>query len=184
MSIINEAIIFATEAHLNQTRRVSKKPYILHLCEAGAIAARLTNDDEVIAAAFLHDILEDTYIQENELIEKFGTRITNLVKSNTDEKNKSWIERKQRRIDTLKHANKDEEIICLSDKLANLRSLYQETVDEKDKVWDYFNEKDKTLQGWFFKSISDNIKYLRNTHEYREFCYYIDIIWNKDNMGD
>ncbi|MCR4661017.1 MAG: HD domain-containing protein [Clostridia bacterium] len=181
MSIINEAIQFVTEAHKDQVRKVNKKPYCLHLFEAGVIAARLTNDEEVIAATILHDVLEDTDIREEVLVNLFGERVTNLVKSNTDEKGKSWIERKQKRIDTLKSASKEEEIVCLADKLSNIRSLYQNCINEKDKVWEYFNEKDKTLQSWYFKGIADNIKYLRNTHEYKEYCYYVDIIWNNSS---
>ena len=66
-NIINKAIQFATEAHKGAIRKGSKLPYILHPLEAGVIVSSMTNDENVIAAAILHDVLEDTDVTYEEL---------------------------------------------------------------------------------------------------------------------
>ena len=59
-SLLSEAIAFAAEAHKGQVRKGTKTPYIIHPMEAAAIAATMTDNHSVIAAAILHDVLEDT----------------------------------------------------------------------------------------------------------------------------
>ena len=98
--ILDEAIIFATDAHKNVPRKGSITPYILHPIEVAAIVATITNDIEVIAAAVLHDTVEDNKSISLEEIEKrFGTRIKNLVAAESEEKEEdeigSWKKRKQ-----------------------------------------------------------------------------------------
>ena len=57
--MIDKAITFATKAHEGQFRKGTKLPYIVHPLEVGVIVSRMTQDKEVIAAAILHDTLED-----------------------------------------------------------------------------------------------------------------------------
>ena len=70
-NIINKAILFATEAHKGTVRKGSKLPYILHPLEAGVIVSSMTNDENVIAAAILHDVLEDTDVTYEELKKEY-----------------------------------------------------------------------------------------------------------------
>ena len=60
MNKIEEAIHYATDAHAGVNRDSTRIPYILHPLEAAAIASGLTDDPDVIAAAVLHDVVEDT----------------------------------------------------------------------------------------------------------------------------
>lgn len=57
MTLLDQAIIFAVQAHAGAQRRDGHTPYILHCTEAAAIAATLTQDQEVLAAAVLHDVM-------------------------------------------------------------------------------------------------------------------------------
>ncbi|MGN1093879.1 MAG: HD domain-containing protein [Candidatus Neoclostridium sp.] len=74
MDIVDKAIVFAVNAHSGAVRKGTKLPYIVHPIEACAIAASITDDKEIIAAAVLHDIIEDTDITEEELAGQFGAR--------------------------------------------------------------------------------------------------------------
>lgn len=67
--ILDRAILFATEAHRGAFRKGTRIPYILHPLEAAAIAATITVDHEVLAAAVLHDVIEDTAVTEEELLD-------------------------------------------------------------------------------------------------------------------
>ena len=112
-NIIDRAIIFATNAHSGTMRKGTTIPYIVHPMEAGAIAAGLTDDYEVIAAAILHDTLEDTNTTFSSLKEAFGERVADLVAFESEDKqperpaNATWRERKQATIDCSKRLSDD-----------------------------------------------------------------------------
>ena len=57
--MIDRAIAFATQAHEGQVRKGTSRPFILHPLEVGKIVASMTEDQEVISAAILHDTIED-----------------------------------------------------------------------------------------------------------------------------
>jgi len=80
--LINIAFAFSLEAHRNQTR-LSGEPFIIHPLAVAHIVADLKMDENTIVASLLHDVLEDSEVTEEELKEKFGEEITNLVKGVT-----------------------------------------------------------------------------------------------------
>lgn len=86
MELVSEAIIFATKAHDGMRRKKSEQPYILHPVEAAAIAGSITTNQEIIAAAALHDVVEDAGIAIEEIRESFGERVAELVLSETENK--------------------------------------------------------------------------------------------------
>ena len=86
MTILDKAIVFATEAHSGIFRKGGKTPYIVHPMEVAAIAARMTDDIEVITAAVLHDVIEDTTTTAEQLEKMFGKRVAELVLSDSDDK--------------------------------------------------------------------------------------------------
>lgn len=84
MTLLDEAIRFAVQAHSGQPRKGTNMPYILHPLEAAAIVATMTDDLEIIAAAVLHDTLEDAHISVDEITEKFGQCVADIVNSETE----------------------------------------------------------------------------------------------------
>ena len=86
MELVSEAIAFAVKAHDGMRRKKSDTPYILHPMEAAVIVGTMTNDQNLIAAAALHDVVEDADITIQEIEEKFGKRIKELVSSETEDK--------------------------------------------------------------------------------------------------
>ncbi|MBO5221836.1 MAG: bifunctional (p)ppGpp synthetase/guanosine-3',5'-bis(diphosphate) 3'-pyrophosphohydrolase [Clostridia bacterium] len=72
--ILNKAIVFATNVHSGQFRKSTDIPYILHPLEEAAIVGTMTTDDEILAAAVLHDVVEDTDTTVERVRELFGDR--------------------------------------------------------------------------------------------------------------
>ena len=125
LTLLDAAIIFATKAHSGMTRKGTNVPYIVHPIEAAAIVSTMTDDEEVIAAAVLHDVLEDTEATEDDLLARFGRRITELVIGESENKRRNfpaaltWKIRKQETITFLEtEADTDAKMLALADKLA------------------------------------------------------------------
>ena len=132
--IITKAVIFAAEKHHGTIRKGSEEnplPYIVHPMEAATIAATMTNAPNVIASAFLHDLVEDTDVSIETIKAEFNDIIAELVAGETENKRageppgETWGIRKQETLDFLKHADENSKIITLSDKLSNIRALKQ-----------------------------------------------------------
>ena len=172
--MIHRAIHFATACHQNQTRKETSIPYILHCLEAGTIAASLTNEDgrvdtDVVASAILHDTIEDTFVTYDTLKEAFNENIADLVRLQSEDKSKSWTERKQDTMDFLQaNESKAVEIAILSDKLSNMRSIHKEYQVKKDQLWEKFNA-GKESQHWYYSTIADSLYQVRDTEEYKEY---------------
>lgn len=176
--MIHKAINFATAAHSNQTRKGTEIPYILHCLEAGTIAANLSLkngniDEEVVAAAILHDTIEDAFVSYETLQEIFNERVAYLVQCQSEDKSKEWHDRKQATIEFLK-ANKsiDIEIAVLADKLSNIRSIYRDYQLLQEKLWEKFNA-DKKWQHWYYRSIADALSQIRDTDEFKEYALLV-----------
>ena len=90
LTLLDSAIIFATKAHSGMMRKGTNVPYIVHPIEAAAIVSTMTDDEEVIAAAVLHDVLEDTEATEQDLLAHFGRRITELVMGESENKRRNF----------------------------------------------------------------------------------------------
>ena len=86
MELVSEAIAFAVKAHDGMRRKKSSAPYILHPMEATVIVGAMTDDQNIIAAAALHDVVEDTGITIEEIEKRFGKRVRELVESETEDK--------------------------------------------------------------------------------------------------
>ena len=109
MELVSEAIAFAVKAHDGMRRKKSEAPYILHPMEAAVIVGTMTDDQNLIAAAALHDVVEDANITIREIEEKFGNRVRELVESETEDKRadlppeSTWRIRKEESLAVLKN---------------------------------------------------------------------------------
>ena len=93
--MIDRAIEFATKAHEGQYRKGTKRPYIVHPVEVGDIVATMTQDEEVVSAAILHDTIEDCEGVTREMLARnFSERVAFLVAQESEDKSKTWHERK------------------------------------------------------------------------------------------
>lgn len=176
--MINEAITFATQVHGKQTRKGTNIPYIFHCLEAGMIAMSLTEKDgeidrDVVCAAILHDTMEDAYVSFETLREVFNENIANLVNSQSEDKSKSWLERKKAMINYLiANDSKSVEIAVLADKLSNMRAIYKDYQIQQEALWDRFNA-GKESQQWYYQSIADCLQQVQETEEYKKYVQLI-----------
>ena len=189
-SILDKAIIFAVQAHSGMVRKGTKSPYILHPLEAAAIVASMTDDEEVIAAAVLHDVLEDTPTTVYQLIEEFGQRVTSLVDAVSENKREditateTWKLRKQETIVELKNEKfLAVKMIALGDKLSNVRAMYRDYQAIGDELWDRFNQKDKSEHGWYYRSIADATKELSNYPAWKEYAQLVSLVFPNDHFA-
>lgn len=82
--IIERARLFATFAHCGQVRKYTGDPYVVHPIAVAAAVTCLTDSLEVVAAAYLHDTIEDTEVTYQHIADFFGTRVAGLVLELTD----------------------------------------------------------------------------------------------------
>ena len=189
MTLLTQAVIFAANAHDGATRKGSRTPYIVHPMEAAAIAAALTRDEEVIAAAALHDVAEDCGVSEEELAQRFGARVAQLVlcESQTQfpDPRTSWQQRKRETIDKLARGGRESKILALADKLSNMRAICRDYRREGDNVFSRFNQSDRRLHAWYYRSCAALIEpELGETDEWRELVRLIDEVFGKAQAGD
>lgn len=177
--MIEKAIKFAMDAHRGQVRKGVPIPYILHPMEVAAIVAGMTADEEVISAAFLHDTIEDCKdVTQKKLEELFGRRIVELVVAESEDKSKTWIERKSHTIDRIKNEKRIEvKMIALADKLANLRSMARDYDTMGEAIFTCFNQKDPAMIAWYYRSMKDSLKELKHTLAYREYGHLVDEVF-------
>lgn len=186
MELVSQAVAFAVQMHDGMRRKASDLPYILHPMEAAVIVASLSSKPEVIAAAVLHDVVEDTPATLAELEERFGARVAALVGAETEDKRigtppaQSWRIRKEESIDFLRRTTDiDAKIIYLGDKLANMRAIYTQWQREGDAMFQIFNQTDPAQQGWYYRTIADNLRELETTPAWREYNKLIQIVFEK-----
>jgi (p)ppGpp synthase/HD superfamily hydrolase len=147
---------FAIRAHEGQTRKSSGVPYITHPIRVAESLEQAGFSDELVSAGYLHDVVEDTPYGLEEIKDIFGGRVAHLVAANTEDKSKTWQERKRHTIDGIKHAGKEVKYLIVADKLDNLLDLEEELRKKGDAVWENFTVGFEQ-QGWYNKSIAENM---------------------------
>ena len=126
-TLILDAAHFAAEAHADQRRKgAAGRPYINHPLAVARIVAEVTEDAEVIAAALLHDVLEDTDVTAADLQARFGARVAGLVDELTDPPERKALEREARKAAQaahMTHASPEAQLVKIADQTANLEDL-------------------------------------------------------------
>lgn len=184
MDIFEKSIAFALKAHEGQLRKSENIPFILHPCEAAAIAATLTADRETLAAVMLHDTVEDTAVTIEDIRREFGDRVAELVGGETEKpyaempREKSWRLRKEESLERLKTTGDNAvKIMWLSDKLANMRAFCRQYLKNGDRIWQNFNQKDKAQQAWYYRAIAELLSEFSDTAAYREYAELVNIVF-------
>ena len=124
--LIAHALRFAAERHSGQRRKgQAKEPYVNHLAEVAELVANATEgkDANLVAAALLHDTIEDTETSSDELVAVFNSDIAQLVADVTDDKSLPKQDRKNLQVVNSRAQNMRVKLLKLADKTSNLRSL-------------------------------------------------------------
>ena len=185
--LLDRAIVFAVGAHAGTERRGKGFPYIVHPLEAVTIVATMTNDQELLAAAALHDTVEDTDVTVEQIRAEFGNRIASLVEAETDIKmtdrpaEETWHERKQAAITRLGQASHDAKMVALGDKLSNMRAIARDYATQGNALWNLFRLNDPKEHEWRYRALAAALSELRDTFAYREFEQLINQVFGKKN---
>ncbi|MDD2981147.1 MAG: HD domain-containing protein [Hespellia sp.] len=174
--MIDKAVEFATKAHEGQFRKGTKRPYIVHPIEVGDIVATMTQDEEVIAAAILHDTIEDCKAVTEEMIcENFSPRVADIVAQESEDKTRTWKERKGTTIRHIRNARWEVQMIALADKLSNMRDIDRDYPVLGEELWNRFRMKDKNTIGWYYKGIRDSLRPVFSGKDaYEEYSRLVD----------
>jgi len=135
LALLFRALAFAAHKHRDQRRKDAEaSPYINHPIALAEVLAREGGvaDIEVLAAALLHDTIEDTATSFEELVGHFGARIAGMVAEVTDDKNLPKAERKRLQIVHASGISPGAKLVKLADKICNLRDV----ADRPPATWD------------------------------------------------
>ena len=172
--------------HAGQLRKLSGTPYILHPLETAVIVSTLTNDQDLVIASLLHDVIEDTPATPEDVEERFGARVLALVNSETENKRKdlppstTWKIRKTEALATLAESGKNTKILWLADKLSNIRSIAKDYVFDGDAVFNAFNEKRKSEHEWYYRTVLEILRSeLGQTYAFNEYERLVNFVFKK-----
>ena len=182
-SLVDKAIIYAVNNHKNTRRKGKDIPYILHPLEAMGIVATITDDQELIAAAALHDLIEDTNVTYDDIKAEFGKRIADIVLSESNNSianydNLSWHEIREKTMEKLKVASIDSKIVALGDKLSNIRAIYTDYKILGNALWDRFNEKNPLEHKWRYVELTKCFDELKDTEACKEFKHLVSKVFD------
>ena len=173
--LLDRAIVFAVKAHAGTERRGKGFPYIVHPMEAMEIVATMTTDQELLAAAALHDTVEDTDVTVDQIRAEFGERIAALVADESEDRpegmseEESWHDRKRAAIAHLAKASREAKMVALGDKLSNIRAIARDYAEMGDALWNRFHAKDSKDHEWHYRGLADALRELSDTFAFQEF---------------
>ena len=143
--------------------------------------ARNGAEEYLICAGYLHDVVEDAGITGEQLRIEFNDQIADLVLLDSEDKTKSWEERKRASIDKLMHTDrKDYKMLMCADKLSNIRSIKIESDAVGDMVWERF-KRGKESQEQVFRATVKALSTLSGMPMYEELKHLVDDVFNKED---
>ena len=151
-TLILKAAHFSAQKHSTQRRKdENESPYINHPISVALAIAQIggVDDPEILAAALLHDTLEDTETTPEELEDEFGKKVCEYVLDVTDDKNLPKDERKRRQIEHAKKISNGAALIKLGDKISNVTDV----INNPPEDWD--NNRRKEYLDWAEKVIEN-----------------------------
>lgn len=170
--LVSEAAELAAHRHNGMARKGrGNEPYINHLAEVANLLATATDgaDAELVAAGWLHDVIEDTDTTRTELARRFSERVAALVVECTDEMCLPKAERRQRQVEDAPHKSPGAKLIKIADKISNVgaRVHTDPTAEERDDLADYTGWAEQVVAGcrggnaWLDEKFDDAVKAAR-----------------------
>ena len=158
--IKEKAKVFAVLAHKGQVRKSEPdKPMIMHPISVGMILEQYGCDDSVIAAGYLHDVVEDTRYTIEDIENEFGKEIAELVMSASEsDKSLSWEERKKETIKKTKTLPLEKKLVICADKINNLEDLSNKFEKSGKRDFSNFNRGEEQ-QKWYYTNIYKSLVY-------------------------
>lgn len=166
---IDFALEIASVAHQKQSRKQTQIPYIVHPVAVALLLTESQCTQDEIIAGILHDVLEDTELNENDLQRYFGATITSIVKECSElHKACSWEERKQHTIDHILTMSLSAQRVLCTDKYHNLRTIADDLSVEGEQIWSRF-KRGKIKQQWYYQNIIQQFEIARTLDSFPVF---------------
>ena len=162
--LLDRALLFAAKCHEGQVRKGTSRPYIVHPIETMEILSEMKADLSLLIAGLLHDTLEDTSATEEEIVKYFGMEVGFLVASHSEDKSKSWEERKKTAIQKARDGSMRLKMLIMADKVSNLRSLYRDKKEIGENIWERFNAP-KEKQEWYYSEMKGALSEMEHSPE-------------------
>lgn len=186
-SRLNLAIQIAAKFHNDYYRKGEEKiPYISHPFSVMYIASQFTNDEDILIACLLHDVLEDVKVlmseKENFIKNTFGEKVLQIIKEVSEDKDpemesndkETWKIRKEKYLKQLENASLEATIVSLCDKIHNLKTILDE-IATNNSIWDKFNSS-KEDQLWFYEKFYKIISIKSDKILSNPLNIYVDIL--------
>lgn len=181
-SLIDRAIAFAARAHLGQRRKAGDVPYIAHPIAVAMILLKMGCEETVVAAALLHDTVEDTDATLEEVRDAFGEEVAGIVAGVTEPTNgRKWETRKQHLIATLRDAPLPVKLVAAADKYHNLIHTLHNQQKREVNVWERFS-RGPEQQAWYYRNVTESI--LTNVAHPEEYPIFDALIRMVDKIFD
>jgi len=172
---LDEAVSFAAERHAGQFRKGTVIPYLVHPMEVLNILFRMGADTDLMIAGVLHDTIEDTDTSRDEIEAHFGKDVAELVAGHSEDKSKSWDERKCHAIAELSKSDKRFKMLVMADKLSNLRAIASDYKRVGDELWARFNAPQEK-QAWYYSEIDDALS------DMQKYPDCVDAYWELNGL--
>lgn len=185
-ALVDKAIKYAVDAHANTERRGKGFPYVIHVMEAMEIVSTITSDPELLAAAALHDTVEDTDVTIDDIRREFGEKVASYVYlesdviSESESEESTWRSRKKAAIERLANAPYEAKIVAMGDKLSNMRAIARDYEKQGDALWDLFHAPGgKDDHEWHYRGLAASLSDLAGTFAFREFSSLISKVFGE-----
>lgn len=196
LSKLDRAILYAAKAHAGVCRKSTTVPYIVHPVEAMKIVSSLTENEDVRAAAVLHDTVEDTGTTLADIEREFGAHVAELVGAQSENKREgtpeteTWRVRKEEALSHLEKTGRDVKILYLGDKLANMRDIARDFHALHEELWKRFNAPDNgqglsgkaASIGWYYRGIAERLRpELADTAAWQEYDALVAEVFEQES---
>ena len=160
MNLKERAKAFAIKAHMGQVRKSEPdKPMIMHPISVGNLLEEYGYNDGIIAAGYLHDVVEDTKYTIEDIQNEFGEKVANLVMGASEpDKTLSWEERKEHTIKETKTLPLANKLVICADKINNLEDMMLKFERNGKKDFSAF-KRGEEQQKWYFTNVYESIIY-------------------------
>jgi len=158
----DEAFLYAHEAHREQTRKKTNRPYISHLMGVASLVLQYGGDEDQAIGALLHDVVEDCggAPRLEEIRGRFGERVARIVDGCTDSDEipkPPWQERKKRYVERVRSEPEEVLLVSAADKLYNMREILMDLREQGPGVWERFKGKrDGSL--WYYRALIEEFR--------------------------
>jgi (p)ppGpp synthase/HD superfamily hydrolase len=153
----SEALVYAARLHREQKRKGTEIPYLSHLMSVASLALEHGASEDEAIAALLHDSIEDQGVKREDLAQKFGETVAEIVWACTDADTipkPPWRARKEAYIARILTEGASVRLVSSADKLHNARSILIDLRRDGESVWSRFKGgKEGTL--WYYRALVD-----------------------------